>query len=149
MLSKSYRIYAKEVNVCAYLHVRKTVIVHCAWHTRGGFLIVCIARARTLMCAPHRAVDLCRPFTRKDVIMIQDPNSSELREIVKFEHIIKHETFQEQKQGELNVPEETKRILAKAGLSSSLSEGNKVCMHASVMWCYVSCALLIHFHCTG
>jgi hypothetical protein len=64
--------------------------------------------------------------------MIQDPNSSELREIVKFEHIIKQETFQEQKQGELNVPEETKRILAKAGLSSSLSEGNKVCMHVSV-----------------
>jgi hypothetical protein len=80
-----------------------------------------------------------RPFTRKDVITIQDPTSSELREIVKFEHIVKQETFQEQKQGELNVPEETKRILAKAGLSSSLSEGNKVLLCVSLLFCVATC----------
>lgn len=58
--------------------------------------VYCLDAVQTLNIQPKNWKDLLSdtPFTRKDIIIIQDPQISDNREIAKFEHIIKQETFQ-------------------------------------------------------
>eukprot|EP00285_Hemiselmis_virescens_P005357 CAMPEP_0173398816 /NCGR_PEP_ID=MMETSP1356-20130122/43052_1 /TAXON_ID=77927 ORGANISM="Hemiselmis virescens, Strain PCC157" /NCGR_SAMPLE_ID=MMETSP1356 /ASSEMBLY_ACC=CAM_ASM_000847 /LENGTH=251 /DNA_ID=CAMNT_0014358397 /DNA_START=12 /DNA_END=763 /DNA_ORIENTATION=- len=64
------------------------------------------------------------PFARTDIVTLQDPQGNDHRDIATFEHIVKQETFQDAKQSQMKVPEETRRILEKAGLSMTKSSGD-------------------------
>jgi peptidyl-prolyl cis-trans isomerase-like protein 2 len=56
------------------------------------------------------------PFTKADVITLQDPHNFDNREILSFNYIKTGEETQAPKIAQMQVPDETRRILEKAGV---------------------------------
>ncbi|EKX43923.1 hypothetical protein GUITHDRAFT_110034 [Guillardia theta CCMP2712] len=106
--------------------------------------IVAIKTSGHVYC--HEAIDtLClktknmrdlitdEPFTKKDIITLQDPHNFSNREINKFQHIQSGEDTKARKVAEMKVDEETRRILDKAGLSAPGATGAQRPSQASLL----------------
>ena len=82
--------------------------------------VYCFEAVDTLNIKTKNLKDLLtdQPFTKSDIVTLQDPRNFDNREIEKFEHIRTGETHGALlKDAEINANEETRRILAKAGLA--------------------------------
>jgi peptidyl-prolyl cis-trans isomerase-like protein 2 len=72
-----------------------------------------------------------QPFTKADVITLQDPHNFENREIENFNYVKTGEDTKVAKVAQMSVSDETRRILEKAGLSAPGQKGSIVQSNAS------------------
>ena len=79
------------------------------------------------------AAPINQPFTKTDVITLQDPHNFENREIEDFQYIRSGEDTKVAKVATMSVNTETRRILEKAGLMTEGGKGSVVQSDASAI----------------
>jgi peptidyl-prolyl cis-trans isomerase-like protein 2 len=96
--------------------------------------VYCFEAVETLCYKTKNFKDLMTevPFTKQDIITLQDPHNFGNREIEAFNHIKMGEETRASKVAEMAVSDETRRILIKAGLAKEGEVGSKRASQATV-----------------